>query len=90
MYLAEQYTNYRQKNILDLMIITGEAPGLTLQIKYKICDHQAIQFSLRIEEKETAVEKSNCNFRMANFDAMRADLDDEVLERLIVNSDAAH
>ena len=36
-----------------------------------------------------AVEKTNYNFRTANFDAMRADLDDDRLERLIVNSDAA-
>ena len=36
-----------------------------------------------------AVEKTNYNFRRANFEAMRADLDDERLERLIVNSDAA-
>ena len=36
-----------------------------------------------------AVENTNYNFRRANFDAMRADHDDERLERLIVNSDAA-
>ena len=71
------------------MITTEEALLVTLQIKDKIGDHQAIQFSLQIETEETALKKTNYNFRRANFEAMRADLDDERLERLIVNSDAA-
>ena len=62
---------------------------MTLQIKDKIGDHQAIQFLLQTEKEETAVEKTNYNFRRANFEAMRADLDDERHEHLIVNSDAA-
>ena len=62
---------------------------MTLQIKDKIGDHQAIKFSLQIEKEEAAEEKTNYNFRKANFDAMRADLDDEILERFIINSDAA-
>ena len=37
---------------------------------------QSIQFSLQIEKDETAEEKTNYNFRRANFDAMRADLDE--------------
>ena len=41
------------------------------------------------EKEETAVAKTNYNFRRANFEAMRAELDDERLEHLIVNSDAA-
>ena len=61
---------------------------MTLQINDKILDHQAIQFSLKIEKEETAIEKDNYNFRMENFEAMRADLD-ERLGRLIVNSEAA-
>ena len=68
------------------MITTEEALLVTLQIKEKIGDHQAIQFSLQIEKEETAIEKTNYNFRRANFEAMRADLDDERLERHIVNS----
>ena len=36
-----------------------------------------------------AIEKTNYNFRRANFDAMLADLDDEILECLIINSDTA-
>ena len=36
-----------------------------------------------------AIEKTNYNFRRANFEAMLADLNDERLERLIINSDAA-
>ena len=71
------------------MITTEEALLETLQIKDKIIDHQAIQFSLQIEKEETALEKTNYNFWRANFEAMSADLDDEWLERLIVNSDAA-
>ena len=79
----------RQNNIVDLVITTEEALLVTLQIKDKIGDHQAIKFSLQIEKEETAIEKTNYNFRRANFEAMRADLDDKRLERLIVNSDAA-
>ena len=71
------------------MITTEEALLLTLQIKDKIGDHQAIQFSLQIEKEETAVKKANYNFRRANFEAMRADIDVERLEHLIVNNDAA-
>ena len=71
------------------MITTEEALLVTLQIKDKIGVHQAIQFSLQIEKEETAIEKTNYNFRKSNFEAMTADLDDERLEGLIVNSDAA-
>ena len=59
---------------------------MTLQIKDKIGYRQAIQFSFQIEKQET---KTNYNFRRVNFEAMHADLDDERLERLTVNSDAA-
>ena len=61
---------------------------MTLQIKDKIGDHQAIQFLLQTEEEETATEKTNYYFRRTNFEAMQADLDDKRLECLIVNSDA--
>ena len=60
-----------------------------MQIKDKIADHQAIQFLLQTQKEETAVDKTNYNFRRANFEAMLADFEDERLERLIVNSDAA-
>ena len=79
----------RQNNILDLVITTEEALLVTLQIKDKIGDHQVIQFSLQIEIEERAIEKINYNFRRANFVEIRADLDDDRLECLIVNSDAA-
>ena len=52
-------------NILDLVITTEEALLVTLQIKDKIGDHQAIQFSLQTEKEETITEKTNYNFRMA-------------------------
>ena len=68
------------------MVTAEEALLVTLEIKDKIGDHQAFKFSLQIEKKETATEKTNYNFRRANFEAMRADLNDERLERLIVNS----
>ena len=71
------------------MITTEETLLVTLQIKDKIGDHHAIQFLLQTEKEEMAVEKTNYNFRRVNFEAMRADLDDERLERLIINSDAA-
>ena len=64
------------------VITTEEALLVTLQIKDKIGD-QAIQFSLQIE-KEPAIEKTNYNFRMANFELMCADLDDDRHEYLIV------
>ena len=68
----------RQNNILDLVITTEEEALLvTLQIKDKIRDHQAIQFLLQTEKEEMAVENTNYNFRRANFEAMQADLDDE-------------
>ena len=57
----------RQNNILDLVITTEEALPVTLQIKDKIGDHQAIQILLQTEKEETAVEKTNYNFRRANF-----------------------
>ena len=79
----------RQNNILDIVITTDEALLVTLQIKDKIEDHQAIQFLLQTEKEATAIKKTNYNFRRANFEAMRADLDDGRLERLIVNIDAA-
>ena len=56
----------RQNNILDLVITTEEAILVTLQIKDKNGDHQAIQFSLQIEKEETAIEKKNYNFRRTN------------------------
>ena len=71
------------------MITTEEALVVTLQTKDKICDHQAIQFLLQTEKEQTAVEKTNDNLRRANFNAVHADLDDEILERLIVNTDDA-
>ena len=81
----------RQNNILDLVIATEEALLVILQIKDKIGDHQVIQFSLQIEKEETAIEKTNYNFRRANFEAINACLylHDERLQHLIVNSDAA-
>ena len=78
-----------ENNILDLVITTEGALIVTLQINYKIGDHQTIKFSLQNEKEETAVEKTNYNFRRSNFDAMHTDLDDEIFERLIINSDAA-
>ena len=74
---------------METSVTTEEALLVTLQIMDKIGDHQEIQFLLKTEKEETAVEKTNYNFRMANFEAMRADLDDERLQHLIVNSDAA-
>ena len=62
---------------------------LLLQINDKIRDHQAIQFLLQTEKEVTDVEKTNYNCRKANFEAIRDDLDDERLERLIDNSDGA-
>ena len=56
-----------QNSILDLVTTTEEA--LIVQIKVKIGDHQAIKFSLQIEKEETAIEKTNYNFRRVNFDA---------------------
>ena len=56
----------RQNNIRDPVITTEEALTVTLQIRDKIGDHQSIQFSLQIEKEETAVQKTNYNFRRVN------------------------
>ena len=40
----------RRNNILDLVMTTEEALLVTLQIKDKIGDHQAIQFLLQAED----------------------------------------
>ena len=71
------------------MITTEEALLVTLQVKDKIGDDQAIKFSFQTEKEETAIENTNYNYRTANFEAMRAELDDERLQNLTVNSDAA-
>ena len=51
------HESIRQNNILDLVITAEEALLVTLQIKDKTLDRQAIQFSLQIEKEETAIEK---------------------------------
>ena len=85
----------RQKNILDLVISTEEEPEKpenkpenSLKITDKIGDHQAITFSIKIEKGNTASEKNSYNFRRANFDAMRTELDYQTFEQSIVRNNA--
>ena len=44
----------KQNNILDLAISTKEELMLNLKIKYKIEDHQTIQFSIKTEKGNIA------------------------------------
>ena len=55
-------------NGLSQYLVTTTEEALIVQIKDKIGDHQAIKFSLQIEKEETAIEKTNYNYRRANFD----------------------
>ena len=69
----------RQNNILHLVISTEEELIVNLKITDKIGDHQAITFSIKTEKGNIASEKNNCNFRRANFDSMRTELDYQTL-----------
>ena len=70
----------RENNILDRVISTEEELIVNLKITHKIGDHQAIKYSIKIEKGNMASEKSNYNFRRANFDAMRTELDYQTFE----------
>ena len=76
----------RQNNILDLVISAEEELIIVnLKITDKIGDHQAITFSIiKTEKGNIASEKNNYNFRRANFDAMRTELDYQTFEQPIV------
>ena len=74
----------RQNNVLDLVISTEEEIIVKLKIKDKIGDHKAIQFSIKTEKENIASEKNSYNFRRANFDACRTELDYRTFEELIV------
>ena len=65
----------RQDNILYLGISTEGELIANLKIIDKIGDHQAIQYSIKIEKRNMASEKNNYNFRRANLDEMRTELD---------------
>ena len=69
------YKTTRQNNILDLVISAEEVLIVHLQIIDKILDHQAIQYSIKTEKKNMDTEKSTYNFRRANFDTMKTELD---------------
>ena len=77
----------RQNNILDLVISTEEL-NVNLKIIDKIGDHQAITFAIKTEKENIACEKNNYNFRRANFDAMRTELDYQTFEQPIVRNNA--
>ena len=75
-----------QNNILDLVISTEEELIVNLKIIDKIEDHQAIQYVIKIEKENMASEKINYNFKRANFDAMRTELDYQTFEQPIVRN----
>ena len=77
-----------QNNILDLVISTEEKPIVNLKITDKLGDHQAITFSIEPENGNISSEKNNYNFRRANFDAMRTELDYQTFEQPIVRNNA--
>ena len=69
----------RQNNILDLVISTEELI-VNLKTTNKIGDHQAITFLIKTEKGNIASQKINYNFRRANFDVMRTELDYQTFE----------
>ena len=77
----------RQNNIVDLVISTEEELIVNLKIIDKIGDTQAIQYSIKIEKGNMESEK-NYNFRRANFDAMRTELDYQTFEQPIARNNA--
>ena len=82
-----EHETTRQNNILNLVISTEEELTVNLKITDKIGDHQTITFSIKIEKGNIASEK-NYNFRRANFDAMRTELDCHSFEQPIIRNNA--
>ena len=78
----------KQNNILDLVISTEDELIVNLKITDKIGDHRAITFSIKIEKGNIASEKNRYNFRRANFDAMRTELDYQTFEQPIIRNNA--
>ena len=78
----------RQNNILDLVISTEEELIVNRKLTDKIGDHQAITFSSKTVKGNIASEKNNCNFRRANFDAMRTELEYQTFEQPIDRKNA--
>ena len=78
----------RQNSILDLVISMEEELIVNLKITDKIGDLQAITFSTKTEKGNIASEKNNYNFKRANFDAMRTELDYHTFEQPIVRNNA--
>ena len=81
-------TTRQNDAILDLVISTEEKQIVNLKIIDKIGDHQAIQYSIKIEKLNMASEKINYNFRRANYDSMRTELDYQTFEQPIVRNNA--
>ena len=81
-------TTRQKNNILDLVISTEEELIVNLKITDKIGDHQAITFSIKIENGNIASEKNSYNFRRANFDAMWTELEYQTFEQPIVRNNA--
>ena len=73
---------------MDLVVSTEEELIVNLKITDKIGDHQAITFSIKTEKGNIASGKNNYNFRRANFDAMRSELDYQTFEQPIVSNNA--
>ena len=59
------------KTMLDLVVSTEEELLLDQKI-HNIADYQIIPFLIQTEKLYTSSEKYNYNFRIANFDAIRA------------------
>ena len=77
-----------QNNILVLVISKEEELIVNLKITDKIGDHQAITFSIKTNEGNIASEKNIYNFKRANFDAMRTELDYQTFEQPIIRNNA--
>ena len=70
----------RQNNILDLVICTEVELVVNQKITDKIGENQAITSSIKTENGNIASEKNYNNFRRANFDAIRTELDYQTFE----------
>ena len=96
-HLFDVYFAFKEKPYLfkDALHLNGEGAAILLtsvsivtQVQFWI--KRSKPSSSVLGQTSTAIEKTNYNnFRRATFEAMRPDLDDQRLERLNVNSDAA-
>jgi len=67
----------RGNNILDLLFCTDDTLVGNVEVGESLgmSDHNSIRFDIKFEKRITANDRAVPNFRMANFEGMRAQLD---------------